>query len=194
VSVSLKEPYKDGFVLRYFEKSPQQALLQKYARLVSGLYALELRLRNGFVQEPGVIQRTLDDITEDILFITLGLSTGKWTEHQTKFLEYFWAGNLVREKSTQGMVQRKTIRAYNNRISGLVAPSKADANGREIYKTMSGYVHAASVNITDMCVGNPATLPFSRYAQKSPLPRSCGGRMELLLSRVSEFLGHGKSV
>lgn len=147
--------YKDGFILRYREKSPQQALLQKFARQVSGLHVLSLLLRHGFVQEQGVIQRTLDDIAEDILFITLGLSTKNWTEHHTKYLEYFWMEEPTAGSPARGMVKRDKIRAYNNRLPGLDDPSTADANGRLIYKTYSGYVHAASVNIIDMCVGDP---------------------------------------
>ena len=86
----IKLPFKDGFQLRYAEKTPQQALLQKFARHISGLRALDLLLLHGLAQEQGVIQRTLDDIEEDIFFITLGLTTGNWTENHTKYLEYFW--------------------------------------------------------------------------------------------------------
>lgn len=147
--------YKDGFTLRYREKSPRQALLQKFARQISGLHALSLLLKHGFVQEQGVIQRTLDDIAEDILFITLGLSTSNWTEHHTKYLEYFWMEEPTIGSPARGMVKRDKIRAYNNRLPGLGDPSSADANGRQIYKSYSGYVHAASVNIIDMCAGDP---------------------------------------
>jgi hypothetical protein len=164
----VKVPYKNGFVLRYHEKSTQQALLQKFARQISGLHALLLLLKNGFVQEQGVIQRTLDDIAEDILFITLGLSTGNWTEHHTKYLEYFWIEEPAAGSPARGMVKRSRIRAYNNRLPGLDNPSAADANGREIYKTMSGYVHAASVNIIDMCVGTPPRYHLAGML-KSPL-------------------------
>lgn len=146
----IRVPYKDGFVLRYSEKTPQQALLQKFARQISGLHAIRLLLSKGFVQEQGIIQRTLDDIAEDILYITLGLSTGNWTESHTKYLEHFWM-----EEPGAGMVKRDKIRAYVNRASGQDDPSTADANGRKIYKAYSGYVHANSVSIVDMCVGDP---------------------------------------
>lgn len=146
----VRVPYKDGFVLRYREKTPQQALLQKFARQISGLHAIRLLLSNGFVQEQGVIQRTLDDIAEDILYITLGLSTGDWTDNHTKYLEHFWM-----EEPGAGMVKRDKIRAYVNRAGRQDDPSTADANGREIFKAYSGYVHANSVSIVDMCGGNP---------------------------------------
>lgn len=47
-------------------------MLQKFARLISGLHSLRLLLGSGFLQEMGVIQRTLDDFEEDILFYDIG--------------------------------------------------------------------------------------------------------------------------
>jgi hypothetical protein len=43
--------YKDSFVYRYVEKTVHQALVQKLARMVSGLHAARLLLEAGFVQE-----------------------------------------------------------------------------------------------------------------------------------------------
>lgn len=113
------------------------------------------------MQEQGVIQRTLDDIAEDILYITLGLSMGEWTEQHTKYLEYFWMDEPLGATAARGMVKRSTIRAYVNRASGLPDPSTADANGRDIFRAYSGYVHSASVNIVDMCVGEPPRYNLS---------------------------------
>jgi len=155
VPTPAKVPCKNGFMLRYRERSVQQALAQKFARQISGLHAIHLLLEHGFVQEQSVIQRTLDDIAEDILYITLDLATGDWTKHHTAYLEYFWMEEPPTGSAVRGMVSRKTIRAYNNRHSELNDPSSADANRREIYKAYSGYVPAASVNVIDMCVGDP---------------------------------------
>jgi hypothetical protein len=143
-------PHKGGFVLRYNEKTPLQAILQKFARQISGLHAIGLLLEHGFCQEQGVIQRTLDDIEEDILFITLGLSTGEWTAHHILYLKHFWS-----EEPGSSMVKRDKIRAYVNRASGLADPSTANDNGRAIFKAYSGYVHANSITIVDMCMGDP---------------------------------------
>ena len=53
------------------------------------------------------------------------------------------------------MVGRDKIRAYVNRASGLPNPSSADSVGRTIFQAYSGYVHANSVAIIDMCQGDP---------------------------------------
>ncbi len=151
VPAPVKVPYEDGFKVRYVEKTPQQALLQKFARQISGLHTLDLLLLNGFLQEQGVIQRTLSDIEEDIAFISLALSNGDWTDLHTRYLEDFWSDD------PKGGVKRDQIRAYVNRVGGLPDPSSADANGRELFRAYSGYVHAASVNIVDMCAGDPMT-------------------------------------
>ena len=151
----IKIPCKDGFHLRYSEKTPQQALLQKFARQISGLHALDLLLLNGFAQEQGVIQRTLDDIEEDIQFIVFGLVTGNWTKDHQSYLDFFWMEEEGAGLTKRGMVRRDKIRAYVHRVHGLSDPSSADAVGRTIFQAYSGYVHANSVAIIDMCQGDP---------------------------------------
>ena len=146
----------DGFILRYQEKTVQQMLLQKFARLISGLYAIDLLHNNGFLQEQCAIQRTLDEIEEDILFICLGITSDNWTENHKNYEADFW----MEEPGPQS-VRRHKIRAFNNRADGLDNPSAADANGRLLYQTYSGYIHAASTNVIEMCIGNPPSFRLS---------------------------------
>jgi len=150
-----KIAHKAGFRLRYREETPQQALLQKFARQISGLHAIDALLLRGLAQEQGVIQRTLDEIDEDILFISLGLTTGKWTENHRKYLEYFWMEEEGAGVTKRGMIARDKIRAYVNRAFGQSDPSSADSIGRTLFQAYSGYVHANSVAIIDMCQGEP---------------------------------------
>src|SRR5215210_6773474 len=79
-----------GFVYRYNERSVYQALVLKLARQVSGLHALDVLLLHGLVQEQGVIQRTLDEIGEDILFLAHGAQEGLAPLHE-QYLYAFWA-------------------------------------------------------------------------------------------------------
>lgn len=137
----------NSFAFRYKEKLVQQALLQKFARYISGLRAAMLLLEHGYCQELGVIQRTLDEIEEDILFVTLGI-TSELTARHERYLEHFWM-----ENPGPSTVQRDKIRAYVN--SGTVDPSSANDVGRTIFGTYSAYVHATSVSIVDMCAGEP---------------------------------------
>jgi hypothetical protein len=64
---------KDGFVFRCVECTIHQAIVQKLARIISGLYAIQTLLEKGLFQEQGVIQRTIDEIQEDVIFLSLGI-------------------------------------------------------------------------------------------------------------------------
>lgn len=143
-------PCKGGVKLRYEERTLEQALLQKLARMISGLHAMALLLGAGFCQEMGVLQRTLDDLEEDIMFLSIGAISGEWTDRHNQYLEHFWSEDL-----DGGMVRRDKIRAYVNRAQGNDDHPGANDEGRALFKAYSGYVHAASVNIVDMCSGEP---------------------------------------
>lgn len=150
----VKEGYRDGFVLRYAEQTPQQAMLQKFARLISGLHSLRLLLVSGFLQEMGVIQRTLDDFEEDILFITLAVANDDMTDHHRQYLEYHWMEERGDAGANRGQVPRKHIRAYVAKHCGD-DPSSMISTGRKIYKGYSGFVHGSGEAIIDMCMTDP---------------------------------------
>jgi len=137
----------DRIVFRYKEKIAQQALLQKFARYISGLRAAHLLLNYGYCQELSVIQRTLDEIIEDVMFLVLGL-TSEITDNHVIYLDHFWM-----DSPGPSTVRRERIRAYVT--GGMDDPSSANDAGRNIFKIFSAYVHATSVSIVDMCAGEP---------------------------------------
>jgi hypothetical protein len=163
----VKERYKDGFTLRYAEQTPQQAMLQKFARVISGLHSLRSLLAGGFLQEMGVIQRTLDDFEEDILFFALAITNDDMTEHHTHYLEYHWMEEKGEPAVNRGQVPRKHIRAYVAKYSGD-DPSSMIAVGRKIYKGYSGFVHGNAESIIDMCMTEPPRY-FLAGMLESPL-------------------------
>ena len=63
----------DGHAFRYRERNAYQAIVQKLARLVSGLYAARLLLHAGFIQEQGALHRMLDEFQEDATFLSYGI-------------------------------------------------------------------------------------------------------------------------
>ena len=154
-------PYKDSFVFRYVEKSVHQALVQKLARLVSGLHAARLLMGAGFVQEQAALQRILDEIAEDISFLSFSVVYEDSTPlHKTYldafFQEEFDPNDTVASSSERASVPRKKIRAYIDRVaSGPKGSSKHLDASRTVSKVYSGYVHAASPQIMDMYGGNP---------------------------------------
>lgn len=146
----------DGIALRYVEKTVQQAALMKFGRYISGLHAINVLLGSGLCQEMGVIQRTLDDIEEDLLFLSFGLQPGNWTDRHDQYLEYFWT-----EEPGAGMVKRDKIRAFVNQASGIEDPSSGIEVSKTLFKAYSGFVHAGAVAVSDMCAGDPPRFHLS---------------------------------
>src|SRR5688572_24186819 len=62
----------DGQAFRYREKGAHQAIVQKLARLISGLHAARLLLHAGFLQEEAALHRMIDEFQEDATFLAYG--------------------------------------------------------------------------------------------------------------------------
>jgi hypothetical protein len=156
-------PFKDGFVFRFKEKTIQQALIQKLARVITGLRGAAALLDQGLVQEQGVIQRTLDELGEDIAFLAVAITNDTITPLHERYLESFWeeefdpktGKELNRRK--RHMVPRDKITAYVTRVLADVHtnPSKVIDSAHHMSKVYSGFVHAASPHIMDMYGGKP---------------------------------------
>ena len=118
-------PWKDHFVFRHVERTIQQALIKKLARIVSGLHAVDILLMNGFVQEQGVLNRTLDEIGEDITFLAAALTNDMVTDLHTQYLDAFFAeefdnpGNPIASTQKRNYPPRRKIRAYITRVPAL---------------------------------------------------------------------------
>ncbi|WP_200884575.1 hypothetical protein [Methylotenera sp. N17] len=158
----IRLPFKDSFVFRHTEKTIHQAIVQKLARTVSTLHAAKLLMQHGFVQEQAALQRMLDEIQEDITFLTFGIIFDNRTLLHQEYLNAFFeeefdADSALVSTQKRPMIKREKIRAYIARTEGAgVDPSTGTEVSRTISKTYSGYVHAASPQIMDMYGGNPA--------------------------------------
>ena len=162
IAAPQRVPYKDSFRFRYAERTVQQALVQKLARLLSGLHAARVLLEHGFFQEQAALHRMLDEFREDIMFLSLGVVRQEMTELHRQYLDAFYEEELDDEdplKATQRrpMVSRKRIRAYLSRIEGPeLDPSRRIEVSRTLSKAYSGFVHGASPQIMEMYGGSPA--------------------------------------
>lgn len=161
VSPPKRIPYKDSFVYRYQEKTIHQALVQKLARLVTGLRATQVLMETGFTQEQGAMQRVLDEITEDISYLAFAVINNEITPSHEAYLaaffqEEFDPNDAIASSIQRAMVPRQKIRAYVDKISsGPKGSSKLLDAARTVSKTYSGYIHAASPQIMDMYWGTP---------------------------------------
>lgn len=163
-----EQPWKDSFVFRYKEKMIEQALLQKLARSISGLHGVDVLLLHGLLQEQGVLHRILDEIHEDILFLATAITNDCVTERHKQYLEAFYAEafsdptNPLARNEKPNMVPRSKIRAYVTRVlSNDPNPSLMSDVGETISSVYSGFVHAASPQIMDMCGGDPPRFHVS---------------------------------
>lgn len=156
--------YKDSFVFRYSERKIEQAIVEKLARIVSGLHTARVLHQHGFFQEQAALQRMLDEFREDVMFLAFGAITNDVTELHHEYLTTFWEEEFDHEdplRATQRrpMVPRRKIHAYISRIEDTdVDPSTGVAVSKTISKAYSGFVHGASPQIMDMYGGSPARL------------------------------------
>jgi len=155
-------PYKDAFVFRYTERTIEQAIVQKLARLISGLHAARILLDHGFFQEQAALQRMLDEFREDVMFLSYAALRNDVTDLHREYLAAFYEEEFddedpLRATQRRPMVPRRRIHAYISRIEGTdVDPSTGVAVSRTLSKAYSGFVHGASPQIMDMYGGNPA--------------------------------------
>ncbi|MBA3596214.1 MAG: hypothetical protein H0W40_02395 [Methylibium sp.] len=152
--------HKGSFVWRYANRGIHEAIVQKLARNVSGLNAVFVLLQAGYVQEVGVLLRTLDEIQEDIMFLAIAETNGARSERHERYLKAFYSdlvfsrheGSLEIQKPD--LVPRKKIRAHTMNVLGKgVKASQALVAGEAVGTAYSGYVHANSECIMDMYGG-----------------------------------------
>nr|WP_294847891.1 hypothetical protein [uncultured Sphingomonas sp.] len=150
-------PWEGTYNWRFTEQSVDQLLIQKLARQISGVKAADILLLSGRLQEIGVLYRMMDEICDDILFIVLGVVTGKWGDVHDSYVSYFWS-----ETGDVGPpYRRKAIRAFINRALDQENPSDADKNDRLLHSTFSDFVHARSHPIMGMVSGPPPRFDLS---------------------------------
>jgi hypothetical protein len=148
--------------MRYRTPTAQAAIIQKLARIISGLHASSVLLSHGMFQELGAIFRMLDEFGEDALFLGQALISGKMTPLHEEYLSVFYQeefenpGDPLGSPQKRNQISRKRIHAAIGQISeNPVNPSDSQNLNRTLHQAMSGYVHGASSHIMDMYTGNP---------------------------------------
>jgi hypothetical protein len=113
------------YVYRYLEKSIRQAILQKLAREVTGLRAVRLLNKAGFLQEQASLQRMLDEFQEDISFLCLAIIYDDFTSHHKEYLDAFYQEEFdnpesaIKSSQKRPMIPRKKIRAFIGKNRGI---------------------------------------------------------------------------
>ena len=154
-------PFGDSWVYRHVEQQTEQAIVEKLARIPSGLRAAQILYKTGFFQEQASLQRLIDEISEDIIFLAIPLMYGGGKPIHEKYLKAFFEEEFdpatgLPTVQNRPMVPRKKIRAYIAESPiGTANPSSHITASRTLSKAYSGYVHAASPQIMEMYGGKP---------------------------------------
>ncbi|MBU1706264.1 hypothetical protein KKG19_06120 [Patescibacteria group bacterium] len=166
----IKMPFLHHFVFRYKEKTLEQALIQKLTRVVTGLHSARILLNSGFLQEQIAIHRMLDELQQDISFLSYARLEDEFTELHQRYLDAFYEEELdvpenpIASTQKRPSIPRQKIRAYLARKEaevGVSNPSRGAELTRTLSKAYSGYVHGASPQIMNMYGGFPPRFHIS---------------------------------
>ena len=127
-------------VFRYEDKSVEAAVVQKCARLISGLKASLVLLRSGYVQELGAMFRMLDEFNEDILFLCQAIRTGELTELHKKYLDAFYQEEFDNPDSAFLSTQRRSTisrQKIHAAISQIPEQKLNPSDNQELHRTLS---------------------------------------------------------
>lgn len=151
-----------GKVFRYQDESVEAAIVQKCARMISGLNASLVLLKSGYVQELGALFRMLDEFNEDILFLCQAIREGEITDLHKRYLKDFYQEEFDNPDSAFLSEQkRETIsrRQIHSAISRIPEQEVNPSDNKQLHRTLSqaysGYVHAASPHVMEMYGGYP---------------------------------------
>lgn len=157
-----------GAAYRYPTQSIEAAVIQKLARVISGLNACMVLLEKGLVQELAALQRMLDDFCQDLFFLCQPLVGGERTTLHDQYLQYFYQeeidshGNPFLSEQNRPQIPRRKIHAANARtIEAVLNPSDAQELMRSLNKAYGGFVHGASPHIMEMYGGAPPRFHVS---------------------------------
>ncbi len=160
-------PHADSFVYRYREKGIPQALIQKLARNISGLNAIDLLLLMALYKSKACLQRTLDEIHEDIFFLASPSPTTKSRKARAVSRSVLRRSNSSERLACGALPQAEL--GPTKEDSCLCASSHARRDPRPpsveevVSAAYSGYVHAASPHIMDMYGGDPPTSMWQAW-------------------------------
>ncbi len=150
----------DVFVYKYTERTIQQALVLKSFRVVSGLRAIQALYESKLHQEQHIIERIVDEVTEDIEFLVLAIVDGMESPLHKKYLDaFFFDSGMQGDESHPWPPKRsKILKHIYGRAHDVYGHEPYSDDVYESYGMLSGFVHANGPNIMDSFLGDPPRL------------------------------------
>lgn len=133
---------RPGF--RYGGPSSQIFLYLRAVRVVSGLNAMFTLVRAGFVQEIGVLARTVDDFLGEMRFIGEAHETGSPTSDQRRLIDQFFGEDPLAPGESgpaRGYVPKQKVRASEARAVQAPDTYGMQKSLEGVDEVLSGYVH-----------------------------------------------------
>jgi hypothetical protein len=156
----IKVSFPRGFEYRYKQKSLEQALIQKLARIITGLRSALLLLNHGMLQEQAALHRILDELQQDISFLAYARMFDDFTDLHRRYLEAFYQEEFdvpespIDSTQRRPSIPRQKIHAYvTEKEAAVNEPSRGIQLTRTLSKAYSGFVHGASPQIMNMYDG-----------------------------------------
>jgi len=148
-------------VYRVAAKDIEHAVVLKLALIQSTLRAALILLQQGYTLQQAMLQRVIDEASEDVWFLALAVINGARSPLHDRYLEAFWAEEfddperLLMSHKSRDMVSRDKIRAFIPRVAGAKDTSTPNQITKVLSKVYSGFVHGAAPHIMEMYGGAP---------------------------------------
>jgi len=144
---------------RYKETNSLLFQVLKCVRIVSSLNAAVVLLKSGYVQEVGVLIRTVHEFNHDIEFIQEGHEKDCLNDKQQQIVNLFFSAKIPTEEELlssmkkKPTVQRKNIYPIIARDLNPENPHKTQHTLKAEEEIYSGYVHGSYLHIMELYDG-----------------------------------------
>ena len=103
-------------VFRYEDKSAPQAIVQKIARVVSGIRAVDILMERGYLQEGAALIRVVSEMIEDIRFLSKAIITRDASEFLKTYLRVFYEEAIPGDDDVITELNRKRTRISRRQV------------------------------------------------------------------------------
>lgn len=181
---------------RYSHLTIQHVCLLRSVRIVSALNALLVLWQKGFVQEMGVLYRTIAEFLNDIMFMLEEYPSATLTPNQQRFIDVFSkeefedSSSAILKSVSRNTVPRNKIRsAVSRMLSNGVNPHDLHEILTTEESSFAGYIHGAYPHIMELYGGDSPKFHMNGMLDTPRIDES-RKQIEIYLDRSICLLGH----